>query len=58
MAVGLNQTCLILRNYFAHHFSGEASLYILSQVFGDDWDKKIKVIFAGDDTTDEDAMKV
>jgi trehalose 6-phosphate synthase/phosphatase len=28
----------------------------LKTVFGDDWTEKLKVIFAGDDVTDEDAM--
>lgn len=37
---------------------GEAALLILKNQFGDDWAKKIKVIFAGDDNTDEDAMRV
>lgn len=37
---------------------GEAALHILRQEFGNDWADKVKVIFAGDDTTDEDAMKV
>ncbi|XP_055298974.1 uncharacterized protein LOC129566773 isoform X2 [Sitodiplosis mosellana] len=36
---------------------GEAALYILREEFGDNWPEKVKVIFAGDDTTDEDAMK-
>lgn len=38
--------------------TGEAALYILREEFGDNWPEKVKVIFAGDDTTDEDAMKV
>lgn len=38
--------------------AGEAALYILREEFGDNWPEKVKVIFAGDDTTDEDAMKV
>nr|QEA69011.1 trehalose-6-phosphate phosphatase C1 [Bactrocera minax] len=37
---------------------GEAALLILKNQFGDDWAKKIKVIFAGDDNTDEDAMRL
>uniref|UniRef100_A0A0A1WFB8 Trehalose 6-phosphate phosphatase n=1 Tax=Zeugodacus cucurbitae TaxID=28588 RepID=A0A0A1WFB8_ZEUCU len=37
---------------------GEAALLILKNQFGEDWAKKIKVIFAGDDTTDEDAMRL
>lgn len=37
---------------------GEAALYILREEFGMNWPENVKVIFAGDDTTDEDAMKV
>lgn len=37
---------------------GEAAKYILRTEFGDNWKENVKVIFAGDDTTDEDAMKV
>lgn len=37
---------------------GEAALHILRSEFGDDWYKKATVMFMGDDTTDEDAMKV
>ena len=36
---------------------GEAALYILKNAFGTEWSDKVKVIFAGDDLTDEDAMK-
>ncbi|XP_037811551.1 trehalose-phosphate phosphatase B isoform X2 [Lucilia sericata] len=36
---------------------GEAAMFILKHTFGDNWADEIKVIFAGDDTTDEDAMK-
>ena len=35
---------------------GKASIHILKTVFGEDWAEKIKIIFAGDDVTDEDAM--
>lgn len=37
---------------------GKAAVYILEQMYGIEWPTKVKVIFAGDDTTDEDAMKV
>ncbi|XP_073820901.1 uncharacterized protein isoform X1 [Musca autumnalis] len=37
---------------------GEAALFILKHKFGENWADNIKVIFAGDDTTDEDAMKL
>lgn len=46
-------TCL-----FIYIEIGEAALYILREEFGENWAEKVKVIFAGDDTTDEDAMKV
>lgn len=36
---------------------GEASVFLLKQQFGEDWPKKVNVVFVGDDTTDEDAMK-
>ncbi|XP_011190012.2 uncharacterized protein LOC105216943 isoform X2 [Zeugodacus cucurbitae] len=37
---------------------GEAALLILKDRFGDNWADQIKVIFAGDDNTDEDAMRL
>lgn len=37
---------------------GEAALYILKSKFGADWVREVLVVFAGDDTTDEDAMRV
>lgn len=37
---------------------GEAALLILKEEFGNDWPSHVKVVFAGDDTTDEDAMNV
>jgi len=37
---------------------GEAAAFILSKQFGQNWSKNVRVIFAGDDTTDEDAMRV
>lgn len=36
---------------------GSAATFILQDTFGNDWKNK-KIIFAGDDTTDEDIMKV
>lgn len=33
-------------------------MYILREEFGNNWSNDVKVIFAGDDTTDEDAMRV
>lgn len=41
-----------------HWNKGEAALLILKEEFGDDWSSHVKVVFAGDDTTDEDAMNV
>lgn len=37
---------------------GEAALYILKSKFGELWAQHAAVVFAGDDTTDEDAMRV
>jgi len=36
---------------------GRAAIYILRTLFGVDWCDRISTIFAGDDNTDEDAMK-
>ncbi|XP_014221069.1 alpha,alpha-trehalose-phosphate synthase [UDP-forming] A isoform X1 [Trichogramma pretiosum] len=36
---------------------GRASIYILRTAFGLDWSERIRIIYAGDDNTDEDAMK-
>ncbi|XP_059085685.1 uncharacterized protein LOC131882533 isoform X3 [Tigriopus californicus] len=35
---------------------GRASIYILRTAFGVDWSERIRIIFAGDDVTDEDAI--
>lgn len=37
---------------------GRASIYILRTEFGYDWSERIRIIYAGDDVTDEDAMQV
>lgn len=37
---------------------GRASIYILRTAFGVDWSERIKIIYAGDDDADEDAMTV
>ena len=41
----------------AQHFQGSAAIYILRSAFGVNWKENIRIIFAGDDLTDEDAMK-
>ena len=35
---------------------GRASLYILRTAFGVDWAERIRIVYAGDDITDEDAI--
>ncbi|CAH1184203.1 unnamed protein product [Phyllotreta striolata] len=35
---------------------GRASIYILRTAFGVDWSERIRIIYVGDDQTDEDAM--
>lgn len=47
-----------LRFYSFFFFLGRASIYILRTAFGVDWSERIKIIYAGDDDTDEDAMMV
>lgn len=37
---------------------GRASIYILRTAFGVDWSERIRIIYVGDDATDEDAMLV
>lgn len=45
-------------NLTEHIVTGRASIYILRTAFGVDWSERIKIIYAGDDATDEDAMLV
>lgn len=35
---------------------GKVALLLLNKIYGPTWKNNVKVIFAGDDTTDEDAM--
>lgn len=35
---------------------GRAAIYILRTAFGVDWSERIRIIFAGDDVSDEDAI--
>lgn len=37
---------------------GLAAEFIMVATFGKDWQDKVKVVLAGDDTTDEDAMRM
>ena len=39
------------------HYQGNAAIHILRSAFGVAWSDRIRIIFAGDDLTDEDAMK-
>jgi len=36
---------------------GRASIYILRTAFGVDWHERVRIIYAGDDSTDEDAIE-
>ena len=36
---------------------GRASIHILRTTFGIDWSERVRIIYVGDDTTDEDAMQ-
>lgn len=41
-----------------HWHKGYAAEYILKHLFGENWAAEANVIFMGDDTTDEDVMKM
>lgn len=45
-------------NFSLFYHVGRASIYILRTAFGVDWSERIKIIYAGDDATDEEAMLV
>ena len=36
---------------------GRASIYILRTTFGIDWSERVRIIYVGDDDTDEDAIR-
>lgn len=36
---------------------GRASLYILRTTYGADWPERVRIVYAGDDDTDEDVME-
>ena len=36
---------------------GNAAIYILRSAFGVNWSDRLRIIYAGDDLTDEDAMQ-
>ena len=50
--------CLLFikKNFFL--LLGEGAKMILEKQFNADWAKNLKIIYCGDDTTDEDAMKM
>lgn len=55
--VGVSHCALEARPPVAWN-KGRASIYILRTAFGYDWSEHIRIIYAGDDVTDEDAMQV
>lgn len=54
--VGVSHCALEARPPVAWN-KGRASIYILRTEFGYDWNERIRIIYAGDDVTDEDAMQ-
>ncbi|XP_065223859.1 uncharacterized protein Tps1 isoform X1 [Planococcus citri] len=49
--------CAIEAKPPVHWNKGRASIYILRTAFGLDWSERVRIIYAGDDVTDEDAMQ-
>nr|AFS17321.1 trehalose-6-phosphate phosphatase [Belgica antarctica] len=50
--------CAIEAKPPVHWHKGKAAEYILSHNFGEEWRSTTKVVFAGDDTTDEDVCEI
>lgn len=69
----VNETSNVVRRY-GHHVmtghnvveikppvswtKGDAAQLILNDAFGSRWEKKVHVLYMGDDTSDEDVMRV
>ena len=54
------ETFLIVLQEFCYQYKttqGNAAIYILRSAFGVNWSDRLRIIYAGDDLTDEDAMQ-
>ncbi|ODN04256.1 Bifunctional trehalose-6-phosphate synthase/phosphatase [Orchesella cincta] len=49
--------CIVEAKPPVHWNKGRASIYILRTSFGVDWHERVRIIYAGDDVTDEDAIQ-